>query len=105
MRETLLAANEKGAYALTDRGTWLALHAKLPRLKILFGGRDPKENKDPELLNRYAVMAVDPAAHPGVNAALAEKFVAWLRSPETQQKIGQFGVRQFGQPLFFPSAR
>jgi len=50
-------------------------------------------------------MAVDPAAHPGVNAALAEKFVAWLRSPETQQKIGQFGVRQFGQPLFFPSAR
>ncbi len=105
IREVLLAANEKKAYALADRGTWLALQAKLPDLRVVFGGERPEANKDPELINRYAVMVVDPAAHPGVNAALAERFAAWLRSPEIQQKIGQFGVSQFGQPLFYPAAR
>jgi len=104
-RAVLLAANEKHAYTLTDRGTWLATREKLPDLRIIFGGGDPKANKDPELINRYAVIPVDPAAHPGVNGALAERFAAWLRSPEIQQKIKQFGVDQFGQPLFYPSAR
>jgi tungstate transport system substrate-binding protein len=104
-RAVLLAANEKHAYTLTDRGTWLATREKLPDLRIIFGGEDPQANNDPELINRYAVIPVDPAAHPGVNGALAERFAAWLRSPEIQQKIKQFGVDQFGQPLFYPSAR
>jgi tungstate transport system substrate-binding protein len=105
IREVLLAANEKRAYTLTDRGTWLSLRARLPELRIVFGGDNLQANPDAELMNRYAVVAVDAAAHPGVNAALAERFVAWLRSPEIQQKIGQFGVRQFGQPLFYPSVQ
>ncbi|NLF71925.1 MAG: solute-binding protein [Candidatus Anammoximicrobium sp.] len=104
-RAVLLAANEKRAYTLTDRGTWLATREKLPDLQILFGGEHPQANNDPELINRYAVIPIDPAAHPGVNGALAERFAAWLRSPEIQQKIKQFGVDQFGQPLFYPSAR
>ncbi len=104
-RAVLLAANEKHAYTLTDRGTWLATREKLPDLRIIFGGEHPQANKDPELINRYAVIPVDPAAHPGVNGALAERFAAWLRSPEIQQKIKQFGAKQFGQPLFYPSAR
>ena len=104
-REVLLAANEKQAYTLTDRGTWLATREKLPDLRIVFGGDHPQANKDPELINRYAVIPVDSAAHPGVHGALAERFAAWLRSPEIQQKIKQFGVKQFGQPLFYPSAR
>jgi tungstate transport system substrate-binding protein len=104
-REVLLAANEKRAYTLTDRGTWLVVRAKLPELRVVFGGEHPQANKDPELINRYAVLAVDSAAHPGVNAALAQRFVAWLRSPEIQQKISQFGVSQFGQPLFYPAVR
>lgn len=103
--EVLRAADEKGAYTITDRGTWLAIRAKLPHLRIVFGGEHPRANPDQELINRYAVIAVDPAAHPGVNAALAERFAAWLRSPDVQQKIGQFGVSRFGQPLFYPAAR
>lgn len=103
-RAVLLAANEKHAYTLTDRGTWLATREKLPDLRIIFGGEDPTANKDPELINRYAAIPVDPAAHPGVNGALAERFAAWLRSPEIQQQIKQFGAKQFGQPLFYPSA-
>lgn len=105
IREVLLAAHEQRAYTLADRGTWLALQTKLPALRVVFGGDRPAANKDPGLVNRYAVLAVDPAAHPGVNAALAERFVAWLQSPEIQQQIGRFGVAQFGQPLFHPAAR
>jgi tungstate transport system substrate-binding protein len=104
-REILLAANEKNAYTLTDRGTWLTLQAKLPHLRVLVGGARPQHNTDPELVNRYAVIAVSRVAHPGVNATLAERFATWLRSPEVQQQIGKFGVCQFGQPLFYPSAR
>jgi tungstate transport system substrate-binding protein len=104
-REALLAAHEQKAYTFTDRGTWLALQTKLPEACIVFGGERPAANKDRELVNHYAAMAVDPAMHPAVNAALAGRFVAWLRSPEIQQKIGQFGVSQFGQPLFYPVAR
>lgn len=103
--EVLRAANEKGAYTITDRGTWLATRAKLPELRIIFGGEHPRADKDPELINRYAVIPVDPAAHPGVNGALAERFAAWLRSPDIQKRIGQFGASQYGQPLFYPSAR
>ncbi|MCU0873621.1 MAG: substrate-binding domain-containing protein [Pirellulaceae bacterium] len=104
-REVLLAANEKRAYTLTDRGTWLALQAKLPELRVIFGGDNPRANKDPELINRYAVIAVDSTAHPGINTALARRFAAWLQSPEIQRKIGQFGVSQFGQALFYPAVR
>jgi tungstate transport system substrate-binding protein len=104
-RAVLLAAHEQKAYTLTDRGTWLALQAKLPELRIVFGGERPEANRDATLINRYAVMAVDPAKHPAANAALAERFVAWLRSPEIQRRIGQYGVDQFGQPLFHPAAR
>jgi tungstate transport system substrate-binding protein len=104
-REVLLAANEQRAYTLTDRGTWLALRAKLSESRVVFGGERPEANRDAILVNRYAVMAVDSAKHPAVNSALAERFVAWLRSPEIQQRIGQFGVEPFGQPLFHPAAR
>lgn len=105
IREVLLAAHEQRAYTLTDRGTWLALRKKLPELRIVFGGERPQANKDPSLINRYAVLAVDPGSHPAVNAALAERFAAWLRSAEIQRQIGQFGVTRFGQPLFYPAAR
>ncbi len=102
-RAVLLAANEKRAYTLTDRGTWLALQAKLPELRVTFGGENPRANKDPELINRYAVIPVDAQQHPGVNTALAERFAAWLQSPDIQQQIRQFGASQFGQPLFYPA--
>jgi len=39
-----------------------------------------------------------------VNSELAEEFVGWLTSLETQKLIGQFGVEEFGQPLFIPDS-
>ena len=104
MGETLIVADEQRAYTLSDRGTWLAMRDKLPNLRLLLGGRSIAENPDSALRNRYGVMAVDPRVHPGVNAEAARKFVEWLVSPETQRVIGSFGVKRFGQPLFYPDS-
>ena len=104
MGETLTFANERGAYTLTDRGTFLATQDNLPDLAVMVGGDNLANNADKALLNPYGVMAVDPAAHPGVNFDLATRFIEWLTSPETQAKIGAYGADTFGQPLFYPSA-
>lgn len=102
MGETLITANEQLAYTLTDRGTYLAMRDSLPNLTILVGGERIAENQDPNLLNPYGVIPVSPERHPTVNAQLAEQFVTWLTSAETQEQIGLFGQEQYGQALFFP---
>lgn len=101
MGDTLLFANEKGAYTLTDRGTYLSMRDKL-QLSVMVGGETIEENQDPTLLNPYGVIAVNPAKHPNVNYSLATKFIEWLTSVETQQRIADF--KKNGQPLFYPSS-
>jgi len=97
-------ANEQGAYTLSDRGTWLSMREKVRNLALLLGGRSIAESPDPGLRNRYGVMAVDPETHPGVNAAAAQRFVQWLVSVDTQRTISEFGVKRFGQPLYYPDS-
>ncbi len=104
MGETLLTANEKSAYTLTDRGTWLSMQTKLPNLGLLLGGATVAENQDKSLLNPYGVIPVNPAKHPGVNAELAAKFVEWITAPDIQKLIGEYGQDKYGQPLFYPNA-
>jgi tungstate transport system substrate-binding protein len=104
MGETLVVANEQRAYTMSDRGTWLSMREKLPNLQVLLGGRTIAENPDSGLRNRYGVMAINPDTHPGVNYPAAQKFVAWLASPATQRAIGEFGVKTYGQPLFYPDS-
>ncbi len=98
MGAVLTMANEQLAYTLSDRATYLARTKKGGTdLVILCEG-------DPDLLNRYGVIAVNPAKHPGVNSELANKFIDWITSVETQKLIGTFGVKDFGKPLFFPES-
>jgi tungstate transport system substrate-binding protein len=104
MGETLIVANEQRAYTMSDRGTWLSMREKLPNLQVLLGGRTIAENPDSNLRNRYGVMAINPDTHPGVNDTAAQKFVAWLASPATQRAIGDFGVKTYGQSLFYPAS-
>ena len=94
----------EGAYTLADRGTYLSMQDKLPDLTILVGGKNLAENKDKSLLNPYGVLAVNPDKLPGVNSDLAQKFVTWILSSETQKMIGGYGVDKYGQPLFYPSS-
>jgi tungstate transport system substrate-binding protein len=104
MGETLMAAHEMGAYTLSDRATWLATRARVPRLAQMVGGAKLSENRDRTLLNYYGVLPLNPEKHPGVRAALATMFVEWMTAAETQRIVGGFGVEKFGQPLFHPDS-
>ena len=97
MGATLTVADEQQAYTLSDRATFLARTLEGIDLVILVEG-------DSRLFNPYGVIAVNPELHPNVNAAGAEAFIEWLTSLETQQMISQFGVAEFGQPLFVPDS-
>ena len=103
MGDTLIYANETGAYTLTDRGTFLFMTQNLPNLAIMVGGDTISENRDPALLNPYGVIPVNPDKG-GINAELAQRFAAWLTSPAVQAMIGDYGLEQFGQPLYYPDA-
>jgi tungstate transport system substrate-binding protein len=96
MGQTLLVANERQAYALTDRGTYLAFQKRVD-LPVLV-------EKDRALLNIYSVMEVNPANGPRVNAAAGKAFADFMVTPEVQAVIKTFGVEKFGQPLFVPIA-
>jgi len=96
MGATLNIANERNAYAITDRGTYLAL-GKRVTLPILVQG-------DRALLNIYSVMEVNPANGPRVNTAGGKAFADFMVSPQAQNLIKNFGVEKFGQPLFVPVA-
>jgi len=93
---TLSIASEKGGYALTDRGTFLAYQSNVD-LEILVEG-------DPFLLNVYHVITVNPEKHPNTNLAGAKAFADFITSGEGQQIIGEYGVEKYGKPLFFPDA-
>lgn len=104
MGETLITADEMGAYTLTDRATFLSMQDDLPNLTVLLGGESIAENPDlDELANPYGVIQVNPERHDGIDADLAAAFVEWLISPETQAAIGEFGHDEFGQFLFKPA--
>lgn len=103
MGDTLVFANESGAYTLSDRATFLANQVNLPHLTILVGGSSIADNADPSLLNPYGVIPVNPDKG-NINEDLAQKFVAWLTSLQTQELISDFGTEQFGQPLFYPDS-
>jgi tungstate transport system substrate-binding protein len=98
MEKTQRVANEKKAYTLTDRGTWLATKDKdkLEMVIVL--------EKDPVLFNQYGVMAVNPEKHKQVKYQEAMAFVDWLISPEGQQTIAAFKDAH-GNQLFIPNAK
>jgi tungstate transport system substrate-binding protein len=96
MASVLRMADQKKAYTLCDRGTYLALHQGMD-MQIIVAG-------DPVLINHYSVIVVNPAKHPHVHHDLAKQFADFLISPATQKRIGEFGVAQFGHPLFIPDA-
>ncbi|MGB6770255.1 MAG: substrate-binding domain-containing protein [Methyloceanibacter sp.] len=95
MGATLNTAVGKQAYALTDRGTWLAF-ANKDDFKVLVEGDD-------KLFNQYGVILVNPAKHPNVKAKEGQAFIDWLTGPEGQAAIADYKID--GQQLFFPNAR
>jgi tungstate transport system substrate-binding protein len=98
MEKTQRVANEKQAYTLTDRGTWLAVKDKdkLEMIVVLEG--------DPSLFNQYGVMAVNPDKHKQVKFKEAMEFVDWIISKEGQDAVAAFKDKN-GNALFIPNAK
>ncbi|GFP32952.1 tungstate transport system substrate-binding protein, partial [Candidatus Hakubella thermalkaliphila] len=96
MGETIRIADEKGAYILSDRGTYLSLKDTI-RLEVLVEG-------DEILFNPYGVIAVNPEKFPHVNFQGAMEFIEFITSVEGQNIIKNFGVDKYGEPLFYPAA-
>jgi tungstate transport system substrate-binding protein len=94
MGPALNIASSTGGYVMADRATWLSFKNR-GDLQILVEG-------DNRLFNQYGVMVVNPAKHPHVKAALAQKFVDWVVSNEGQANIAAYKIE--GQQLFFPNA-
>lgn len=98
MAKTQRIANEKRAYTLTDRGTWLATREKDKLdMVILVEG-------DPVLFNQYGIMAVNPQRHKHVKYKEALEFIHWIISEEGQKAIASF-KDNYGNQLFIPNAK
>jgi tungstate transport system substrate-binding protein len=97
MGATLNMANEKQAYTLTDMGTYVSYKSKLNLVPIV--------DKGAILLNVYSVIVVNPGMVKTLkNLTMAQNMVAFLTSPEIQELIGKYGVKEYGIQLFVPCA-
>ena len=94
MGATLIMANEKRAYVLADRGTYLAFKDKIEIVPLCQG--------DPQLRNPYSIIVVDPARWKHVNYLDAMLLVSWITSRPGQRIIDRF--RMGGERLFLPDA-
>ena len=93
MGPTLNTASAMGAYAFTDRGTWLSFKNR-DDLGIAVEG-------DTKLFNQYGIMLVNPARHAHVKKELGQIFIDWMTSTEGQAAIASYKIE--GQQLFFPN--
>jgi tungstate transport system substrate-binding protein len=96
MGPTLTISDQKGAYTISDRGTYLAFTDTV-ELAVLFEG-------DPAMLNVYHVIEVNPDKFDKLSVEGAKAFAAYIVSPEAQALIESFGVEEYGEPLFTPDA-
>lgn len=95
---TLEYANQKAAYTVIDRATFLTLKDKI-KLVVLV-------EKDEAMLNFISLIPVNPQKFPKVNYQDTMIFVKWLTSPDKGQKIiRDFGKDKYGSPLFFPNSK
>ncbi|MFH1593827.1 MAG: substrate-binding domain-containing protein [Candidatus Omnitrophota bacterium] len=90
MSHTLRIADEKNAYTLVDRSTYL-FHLSRIRLQKMVEG-------DKELFNPYGVIAINPKRYPHVNYFLSKLLTEWLTSPECAGLINGYKVN--GRQLF-----
>jgi tungstate transport system substrate-binding protein len=96
MEAALRITDEKGAYTLSDRATWLAMKDTLKNIALLYAG-------DQALYNQYSVMAVNPAKFPHTHYREAKDFISYITGPEGQKLIGSFKDKH-GNVLFNPNA-
>ncbi len=94
MGASLNVADQRRAYILTDRATFLALSIRLDLV--------PLSETDPLLINLYSAMQVDPDKG-RINADAASAWIDFLLRDDIQTRIGEFRREEFGQSLFVPA--
>ena len=95
---TLSMAAEFGAFTFVDIGTYYTYQKNLEH-KLLPIYRDHSA-----LRNYYSAVQVSKNRLPNVNKGLAESFINFLVSDETQAYIRTFGEQKYGAPIFVPAA-
>ena len=93
MGATLTVAAEQQGYTLTDKGTYLSHEAK-DQLALLLGEAD-------DMKNTYSMIAVSPDKWPDTNIDGANAFIDWMTSDEAGKMIAEYGVEEYGEPLFY----
>ncbi|MEX2524665.1 MAG: substrate-binding domain-containing protein [Gammaproteobacteria bacterium] len=94
MGAALKISDDKQAYTLADRGTYLAYKDKID-LVVVFQGAE-------ELFNPYHIILVNPGKHPHVKHERAQHYSDFIRSDKGQAIIGGFRVSE--EQLFHPDA-
>ncbi len=94
MGATLMLANQKYAYTLSDRSTFYAYKNKAKDLRILTSQSD-------DLVNRYSTITVSKKSSSKVKTKLAKKFTKWVTSKPVKAAIARYGIAKYGQPLFY----
>ena len=94
--QTTIYANERNAYLLMDRATYLIQKSNLQIVPLV--------EKDSILLNYIATIQVNPQKFPNVNVNGAKAFIDWLCGDEAQTIIKDFEVQKYKEPLFFPNS-
>jgi tungstate transport system substrate-binding protein len=99
MTATLALANEEQAYTLCDMGSYLNnyVSGNIDLVILVQAGK--------ETLNVYSALACDPQnpdlSHVKFDESM--KFIQFLVSDEVQDILADYGVDEFGQPLFNPA--
>ena len=98
MGKAITYAEEKQAYTLSDRGTYIKFkHGRDAGLDLVV-----LSEGDALLFNPYGVIPVSPEAFPHVKFELADQFAKWLVSRRGQALIQNY--RLLGKQLFIPDA-
>jgi tungstate transport system substrate-binding protein len=95
MGAVLIMADEKQAYTLADRGTFISFGDKVDLVVL--------SEDDSALHNPYGIIAVNPQRHQHVRHKEATEFIQWITSDEGQKLIGEYRIN--GRQLFHPSAK
>lgn len=96
MGDTLVLADQKSAYTLSDSGTYLSYKGKIKLVALVTKGKD--------LLNIYSLIPVNKEKFSQIDNETAMKWVEFVMSAEGQELIGEYGVNKYGQQLFIPLA-
>jgi len=91
MGSTLLIANEKKGYTLSDRSTWIAFNNR-QNLKIVC-------EDFPPLFNQYGIILVNSKLNKNLNYKDAKKYIDWFKTIEVKELINNFKAK--GKQLFY----